>query len=74
MIDLNKEAEEYVLTKMNAGQFINAPIRAFIAGANSKYVEQKILEAQLDILNRAKDLDIITVYNNVSKKLELITK
>ncbi len=44
MIDINKEAEEYA--KEGSWQ---CPI-SFIAGGNSKYVQAKILQAQIDVL------------------------
>jgi polyhydroxyalkanoate synthesis regulator phasin len=59
MIDLNKEAEEH--WKM---QYIMALdestkpyiIQDFIAGANSKYVQAKIIQAQIDVLNKTIDM------------------
>lgn len=56
MIDLNKEAEEH--WKM---QYIMALdestkpyiIQDFIAGANSKYVQAKIIQAQINLCNSA---------------------
>ncbi len=47
MIDLNKEAEEY--SKLYYSENIKAKL-GFIAGANSKYVKQQILQAQIDVL------------------------
>lgn len=57
MIDLNKEAKNLadneslfrdgLLTLCNKKLFI----KGAIAGANSKYVKQQILQAQIDVLN-----------------------
>jgi hypothetical protein len=41
----------------------------FIAGATSKWVEIEKISYALDILNRAKDLDILTVYHNLKEDL-----
>jgi hypothetical protein len=48
MIDLNKEAEEF-------RESLNFPpdgaiTHAFTSGANSKYVQAKIIQAQIDVL------------------------
>jgi hypothetical protein len=50
MIDLNKEAEEFFknITDVPAYQFLFK--HAFITGANSKYVKQQIIEAQIEAL------------------------
>lgn len=57
MIDLNKEAEEYAnnweeITGLDYE--VTSPIECskidFIAGANSKYVQAKIIQAQIDVL------------------------
>ena len=45
MIDLNKEAEEYAYNLYDE----TSQIQGFISGANSKYVEAKILQAQIDV-------------------------
>jgi hypothetical protein len=49
MIDLSKEAEEYrkKWLFLKSGNTIND---TFIAGANSKYVQAKIIQAQIDVL------------------------
>lgn len=53
-IDLNKEAEEYAELQFEYMIIDEASkfdcINDFIAGANSKYVQAKILQAQIDIL------------------------
>jgi uncharacterized circularly permuted ATP-grasp superfamily protein len=58
MIDLNKEAEDY--RQINRDQWGEGYtsydfIPAFIAGANSKHVQAKILQAQIDLLNKVLD-------------------
>jgi hypothetical protein len=52
MIDLEKEAEEYrkKWIFLESGDTIND---IFIAGANSKFVQSKILQAQIDVLEKA---------------------
>jgi hypothetical protein len=59
MIDINKEAEDYERLKLKENGIISnkkgAWSEGFIAGANSKYVQAKILQAQIDVL---KELDI----------------
>jgi hypothetical protein len=49
MIDLSKEAEEYrkKWLFLKSGNTIND---TFIAGANSKYVQAKAIQAQIDVL------------------------
>lgn len=41
----------------------------FIDGATSKYVEKQKLEFTMSMLNRAKDLDLKTVYLELQQKL-----
>jgi hypothetical protein len=49
-MDLNKEAEEH--SKLHGfSERVIISRNAFIAGANSKYVQAKILKAQIDVLN-----------------------
>ena len=48
MIDLNKEAEEYV-NKIDRSED-GLVEQCFIAGANSKSVEQRTIQAQINIL------------------------
>jgi hypothetical protein len=63
MIDINKEAREYALTKSSSGQFINTHIRDFMAGVNSKHVQAKILQAQIKLsihyMNNTNDADTL---------------
>jgi hypothetical protein len=50
MIDLNKEAEYHAHNyfDMHSNHY-KGLLEGYVAGANSKYVEQRILEAQLEI-------------------------
>jgi hypothetical protein len=59
MIDINKEAEEYVEiqkmegfdNQMRRETFTRGSLnKAFIDGANSKHVQAKIIQAQIDVL------------------------
>ncbi len=54
MIDLNKEAEEYAKTFIYDDGTTEVD---FIAGANSKHVQAKILQAQIDILEELKSVE-----------------
>jgi hypothetical protein len=47
-MDLNKEAEKYGFGKNG---LLSEQGKAFTAGADSKYVQAKILKAQIDVLN-----------------------
>ena len=63
MIDINKEAEEY------AKQFDypedSAPSTCFIAGANSKYVKEQIIQAKIDVLdNCLADMYLYSSFEN----------
>jgi DNA-binding transcriptional MerR regulator len=81
MIDLNKEAEEYYPNNpywIGAGEsarlydeYASKRI-AFIKGTNSKYVQQKVLQAQIDILTSYKAMgSIITEeIENLEKQLK----
>jgi hypothetical protein len=71
MIDLNKEAEEYADFKHDyvpmcfGNKFNKITKRDFIAGANSKYVKQQILQAQIDFITNemvAINWDIRKIY------------
>lgn len=68
MIDLNKEAEEYDRKIPMSNLLVD---KIFIAGANSKYVKQQIIEAQLELLRNfyygedLKDPIVIEHYKNV---------
>jgi len=56
MIDLNKEAEDYAdysndYVPLSFGNKFNENTKkTFIAGANSTYVQAKIIQAQIDVL------------------------
>jgi len=58
MIDLNKEAKKYTKCKSPHKVFQEAHIEDFIAGANSNFVKQQILLAQIDVLNKIKEAEI----------------
>lgn len=47
MIDISKEAEEYATINKTYSEQSELD---FIAGANSKYVQAKIIQAQIDVL------------------------
>jgi hypothetical protein len=68
MIDINKEAEE----KYPFYVYDGCEQSAFIAGTNSKYVQQKVLQAQIDILTSYKAMgSIITEeIENLEKQLK----
>lgn len=73
-MDINKEAEEYtkdLIESKSAQSYESTWVSSiFIAGYNSKATQAKILQAQLDCLNKAKDLDILTVYNQIKENLK----
>jgi hypothetical protein len=52
MIDLNKEAEDYSIKHhLDKHKYSGDKERiSFIAGANSTYVQAKIIQAQIDVL------------------------
>ena len=77
-MDLNKEAEEYKKSTVNK---MSIEKTAFIAGANSKYVQAKILQAQIDVLKEIDEqkttgpehnafYDLIDMKNNKIHHLE----
>jgi hypothetical protein len=72
MIDINKEAEE----KYPFYVYDGCEQSAFIAGTNSKYVQQKVLQAQIDILTSYKAMgSIITEeIENLEKQLKQLEK
>jgi hypothetical protein len=43
--------------------------RCFIAGANSKYVQAEKIKAQIEVLEKAKTLNIQILIENLEKKL-----
>jgi hypothetical protein len=68
MIDLNKEAEEYATINKTYSEQSELD---FIAGANSKYVQAKIIQAQIDILTETNDYwDLPVWLNDKVKELQ----
>lgn len=57
MIDLNKEAEEYAPIQnqciLDVIELNKIKQEDFISGANSKYVQAKIIQAQISILRKS---------------------
>ena len=72
--ELELEAEKYGYEQYGnscgAKQERKNCIEDFVAGATSKYVEKQKLEFAMLMLNRAKDLDIKTVYFELQQKLK----
>jgi hypothetical protein len=73
MLDLDKEVENYLDRTYNLSYekttWQKLHIRTFIAGAESKYVQAKILEAQIDILYEQRNSDSINLEIKI-KELE----
>ncbi len=79
MIDLNKEAEEWAFWGPNSHRWSNNNDTAadnfgsFIAGANSKYVQAKIIQAQIDVLKSIRTVGFeeafvcLEIYNKVKE-------
>jgi hypothetical protein len=68
MIDLSKEAEEYATINKTYSEQSELD---FIAGANSKYVQAKIIQAQIDILTETNDYwDLPVWLNDKVKELQ----
>jgi hypothetical protein len=61
-MDITKEAEEYAKSKTSHKTFQETHKRDFIAGANSKWVQDKVLQAQIDVLRFIQG-NSITPYN-----------
>jgi hypothetical protein len=77
MIDLNKEAENYC--NNNYPNYLNKKEALlvqedFIAGTNSKYVQAKIVQAQINLCNSALDLsnEIDETSNYLKRQLSLL--
>jgi hypothetical protein len=72
MLDLDKEAEEYAHNYFNMHETNNykALKQGFIVGAESKYVQAKILEAQIDILKDRRNSETIFWLDDTINKLE----
>lgn len=74
---LELEAQEYILDMdaefykdgINEHEIREFAKKDFIAGATSKWVEKQKLEFAMSMLNRAKDLDLQTVYFELKQKL-----
>jgi hypothetical protein len=58
MIDINKEAEEYLLgfREGEVPKSFEEVKQIYVAGHNSKATQAKILEAQINILNKTIDM------------------
>jgi|LakMenEpi03Aug12_release.lakeMendotaPanAssembly.Ray.scaffolds.fasta_scaffold191330_6 hypothetical protein len=76
-MDLNKEAESYLDRNYNLSYEITTwqklHIKSFIAGANSEYVQAKILKAQINVLKRTGSerwTDILEELKQQLKELE----
>ena len=61
-MDLNKEAEEYSDFGKTDSKWQPIVQNAFIVGANSKYVQTKILQAQIDENNSV--LEMLKIHGN----------
>lgn len=77
MKNLEQEAKEYSVEQNKLkGFYVDLDEskvysqKDFIAGANSKWVQAEKIKAQMECLNRAKDLDIQTVYLELKKQLK----
>jgi len=66
MIDLSKEAEEYAAIPSTLSLTTRQKIQiAYVAGAtDSKYVQAKIIQAQIDILTETNDYWDLPVWLN----------
>ena len=65
MTDLNKEWEEYFKCKSSSLVFQN-----YIEVANSKHVQAKILQAQIDVLQIMETQYPSSIYDKIAKKIE----
>jgi len=76
MIDINKEAEEFLNNKWVKGSYNG---KLFIAGHNSKATQAKVLQAQIDLLsiiysdNKTSDFSSPT-FQDVVYELEKLQK
>jgi hypothetical protein len=71
MIDLNKEAEEYAKDFIEDKDLIELQIAAFLEGHNSKATQAKIIQAQIDVLDKyAKTYGLTSGIINFKKELE----
>jgi hypothetical protein len=74
MIDLNKGAEEYAAIPCTLALTVSQKIQiAYMSGANSKYVQAKIIQAQIDVLKSIRTAGFeeafvcLEVYNKVNE-------
>ena len=80
MVDLNKEAEEYAHNNFEMHETNNykALKQGFIAGGNSKFVKQQILQVQIDALSTLRlginDDNTVTVFEIKDKIKQLQQK
>ena len=72
MIDLSKEAEEYAAIPSTLSLTTRQKIQiAYVAGANSKYVQAKIIQAQIDVLKSIGTIhDETCMSQRVTNKIE----
>jgi len=73
MKPLEQEAEEYFDNNIFCDGITlfeeDISKRCFIAGANSKYVQAEKIKAQIEVLEKAKTLNIQILIENLEKKL-----
>jgi hypothetical protein len=69
MKSLQEEASKYQESVKDKKHYGDMTDLDFIAGANSKWVQAEKIKAQMESLNKAKDLDILTVYNQLKEQL-----
>ena len=67
MIDINKEAEEFLNNKWVKGSYNG---KLFIAGHNSKATQAKVLQAQIDVLKEHRNPETMYWLDSSIKKLE----
>jgi len=75
MIDINKEAEEYAKNNTEIPFYQVIFKHFFISGANSKHVQAKILQAQIDVysdLLRQSDNHFAAICKYMIKQVELL--
>jgi len=73
MIDLNKEAREYVKNQLKGIVDKTSKFKCvndFIAGANSKYVQAKIIQAQIDVLKKIRSKMSMFEISNMENTLD----
>ena len=65
-MNLNKEAEEFSKQYLDSHNYI----RPFIKGANSKYVQAKIIQAQISILRKSTYEGYIDLMEELQQQLK----